>query len=179
MMKVLTNLVTDIKILSVMKKGFLFCLILFSCSPKGYWLTKDAYRAKKPNYQLAKKKIVQTNLICTDFMYLNKDSLVLNDKTLKSAIGFTKKGEAFLNSLDMSKINIENKKKNSINTAQEIGYYRVEGNQILFERLTSSDFGQYVLWKGKIEGDTIFFTQKNWPNRSKIIKYIKSDLPTN
>lgn len=179
MMKFLTNLVTDFSILTIMTKEFLFFLILVSCSPKGYWLTKDTYRAKKPNYQLAKIQFVETNLLSTDFMYLSQDSLVSKLNTLKSAIGFTKNGEAFLSGLNVSNIHLENINKNSTNTAQELGYYRVEGSEILFERLTSSDFGQYVLWKGRIKGDTIIFEQKRWPNPIKEIIYIKSNLPAN
>lgn len=162
------------KIKIIMITCFLF---LVSCSPKGYWLSEGKYRPKKPNYELSKEEFKETNLVSTNFVYLSSDSLITSKGTLKSAIGFNSNGEAFLNSYDSSDILNQNRNKNSIETAQEIGLYRVYGNEIKFERLTSSDYGKYVLWEGYIQGDTIYLTYNNWPSRIKEYVYIKSKLP--
>lgn len=155
----------------------LFTLIV-SCSPKGYWLDNDSYRAKNPNFKLSQKPFLKSDLIDTGVIYLETDSLVTTDgKVLKAAIGFDIDGRAFLNSYENSSLVFHNTRSNTIETAQQIGYYRVIEAEVEFERLAPYDYGQYILWIGRIKGDTIEFTYKNFPNKDKQYTFIKSNFP--
>ncbi|WP_152557390.1 hypothetical protein [Nonlabens tegetincola] len=114
----------------------------------------------------------------TGSMYLDVDSLITADgKVLKSAIGFDLDGRAFLNSYDTSSLAFQNANSNTITTAQQVGYYRVDGFEIEFERLTPYDYGQYILWTGRIKGDSIVFTYRNFLNKDRTYTFIKSSLP--
>ncbi|GAK96715.1 hypothetical protein JCM19294_1024 [Nonlabens tegetincola] len=158
--------------------SIILLIALVSCSPKGYWIDSDSYRAKKPNYKLQNKSFSQSKLVDTGSMYLDVDSLITADgKVLKSAIGFDLDGRAFLNSYDTSSLAFQNANSNTITTAQQVGYYRVDGFEIEFERLTPYDYGQYILWTGRIKGDSIVFTYRNFLNKDRTYTFIKSSLP--
>jgi len=125
---------------------------------------------------LAKEAFTKTDLLSTNFMYLGTDSLVTSDGVMKPAIGFNSNGEAFLNSYNIATLENDHRNRNSLETAQQIAMYRVNGNEIQLEKFVATDFGQYVLWTGTIQGDTLRFEQKNWPNRPKEFIYVKSNL---
>jgi hypothetical protein len=156
----------------------IFVLVLASCSTKGYWVNQRSYRAKKANFKLAKEAFIINNLIDTRFIYLEKDSLITSDgKVLKAALGFSDDGRGFLNSYNTELLTFQNSQFNSLTKAQQVGYYRTQGNNINFERFAPYDFGQYILWEGKIKGDTLEFTYRNFPNKERKYVFIKSNLP--
>lgn len=165
-----------------MKKIFILLLIILTqgCSPRGYWTANNVYRAKKPNYKLAEIPFVMSDKIDTDYMYLSEASPVSNDTRpnnemmMVSAIGFFDDGRAMLNGYEYEKRYEENLKRNSWETGQEVGYYRVDGNKIQFERLSPFDAGIYIKRNGIIKGDTIFMDTRY---KAKKTIYIKSDLP--
>ena len=151
--------------------------MLFSCSPKGYWINGSC-KPKSENYKILETPFKESSLIDNEFIYISEinyfadSSNQLDSIPYISAIGFKKNGKAFLNGYKYKSRYSENLEKNSFETGQEIGYYRIENDNIIFERFSCSDFGNYIRLEGKVKGDSIIFLEKN---RKKI--YTKSDLP--
>lgn len=160
----------------MIKKIFiLVCLNLAACTPRGYWNNHGIYRAKKPNYKLSKEVFVKSVLIDTNFIYLAQDSLVTaNGSTLKSGIVFHGSGKAFLSSYNFAKESAQNRTLNTQKKVQQFGLYRVKGKFIRFERFIAYDYGQYVIWEGEINRDTIRFFYKNFPNKTQEYVFVKS-----
>jgi len=93
-----------------------------------------------------------------------------------SAIGFLGDGRAIFNGYNLPTMETENLARNGWDTSTAVGYYRVSGEAISFEFLTSDDFGQYVRWDGIVKGDSVIFS--GWRiGKNKRYVFVKSGLP--
>lgn len=133
---------------------------LISCS-KGIWITEGRYRPKNPNFSLAKKEFVKSDLIDTDFLYISKKRTENYDgKILYSVTGFYSDGRMIGNTITEQNFANELNATNSWETASSIGYYRTNGNQIEMQFFVPTDGGLYETRKGIIKKDTIILERK-------------------
>ena len=136
------------KIISILSIFF-----LMSCS-KGIWITEGRCRPKNPNFSLAKKGFVKSDLIDSDFLYVStKKTENYDGKILLSFTGFFSDGRMIGNTITEQNLAEEINATNSC-------YYRINGVQIEMQFFVPNDGGLYETVKGKVKKDTIILERK-------------------
>ena len=134
----------------------ILCLFLISGCTQIIHLPEGGVRPKKPNFSLSKKaqKLKNIELIDTTTIYIGKFKSGIKLDTLYYFMRFFNNGRVYSSTLlDTLPTNddMNNLKKGMI------GYYYLNGNELITEIFYPQNFGQYRVEHGKIKGDTLIF----------------------
>ena len=160
-----------------MKRILFFSLLcLFnSCFIRQERLTNGQCRPKNPNFKLLKVPFEESHK-------LNFDKAYLIDGSLKSfGYIFCPDGKLiFIHSKGNLEIHSEDVSGKTWDNASEVGYWRINGNEIKIEYFLCSNSGVYIKEFGKIIRDTIFLERpcgQNPIKREKCwSKYVLSEM---
>ncbi|MFT3823911.1 MAG: hypothetical protein QM731_08315 [Chitinophagaceae bacterium] len=128
--------------------------MLLSCH-RGVWVSKDAYRPRKPEFSILQEKFQGNTLINTSFVYVSTHHYINFDKAaIYDYTGFYSDGRMIGFDVNTSERNDANK-INTWQTADIIGYYTTYGNRVKVQYFVPGNGGQYLTREGFIRKDTI------------------------
>ncbi|MBD3225324.1 MAG: hypothetical protein GF313_11375 [Caldithrix sp.] len=165
-----------------MNMKYLILIILFSgClfQKSFFYLPEGGVRPKNPDFKLAKEpfSLKDTTLIDTNAIYLERltdtylvnfdqyNTVFPNENRLKPIkqdtsyhfYRFFRNGRVYVSRVLDHFPSVE--EMNNYNLGL-VGYYRLEGNQIITEIFTPSGNGKYLMKYGTVKNDTIFLVKK-------------------